>query len=242
MIRVVCICVISAATAAAQDASAPPSLAALQKTAEQKTAEWNRLAANLEASILPLLPCDPKVPAAILQVNRASDARVTAVAAYMEAASRDALLQAEAAKRVLASAQSLGGDLAAEKSDMAVERAGVDGQIANLAQSGQRRASAGSPLTAPQDALIQISSVEELRSATLDSATSHIDPALAAVRDLAAQLEAREVAWKDVQTAFEMERARWNAYYTARLARSQAECTVTKGPASATPRAQGKQK
>ena len=67
--------------------------------------------------------------------------------AYLEAANRQALLQTTSAKQVLASAQALGTDLAAEKSDLAPERAGLDGQISNLAQSRSAAPLSPSPKT-----------------------------------------------------------------------------------------------
>jgi hypothetical protein len=239
MIRVVYICAITAASVAAQNAPAPPALATLQQTVQQRTVEWNRLAANLDATIIPLLPCDPKAVAAITRVTQASNARLSAMADYLEAAGRQAMLQTDAATKLPASEQAVAGDLGQEKSDLRAERAGVDGQIADLTQSGQNR----STFMGAQDTLKQVSTVEQQRSDALDSATSHAGPATAASRDLVSQLQARQAAWLDVLTAFESERTRWNTYYAARLARAQAECNVTKGPVSApAPRTQGKQK
>lgn len=234
------LCLIGGGAAAAQETSPPaslgaPGLDALQQTVKRKTEEWTKLAQDLDPALIRLLPCDPKVAAAITEVTNASDARLAAIADYLAAANRQAQLQADAAKKVLASAEALGPDLGAEKSDLAPERAGVDGEIANLTLGAQRRAS----FTPAQDALKQISTMEQQRSDTLDSAMGRVDPAAAALGDLIVQLQARQAAWKGVETAFDAERSRWSGYYAARLARAQTECTITK--ATAPPRPAGKQ-
>lgn len=233
--RIACVCLSLAALAAAQDAAAPTALPALEQMLKDRTAEWQKLSENLEPSLNRLLPCDPKIAAAIAEVGRASDARIGAVEAYLQAANRQAALDVSAAKQVVASAQTLGVDLAAEKSDLAPERAGLDGMLASLTQSAQRRAS----LAVPQDALKQILAVQQERSDAVDSALGRADGAAAALIDLIGQLQTRQVAWADVQSAFAAEGIRWREYYAARLARAQTECTITRGPA---PASRGKQK
>jgi hypothetical protein len=245
MIRIVCFCVVMAAAAAAQSAgqntSGPAALAALAQTARQTKTDWERLAQNLDSSILALLPCDPKATAAITEVSKASDARLAATTAYLQEAARQAALQAAAARSVLASVEPLRPDLVIEKLDLAQEQLAVNGQIATLADplvssaDGQRRAS----FNGAQDALRQIAALEQQRSEAVDSATGHADSAAGAVRDTIAQLVAREAAMKGAQAAFEAEGSRWTAYYAARLARAQMECNVTKGVVA--PPGRGKQ-
>lgn len=215
--------------AAAQEASAPPALAGLEQTVQARTAEWNKLSQSLEPSIIKLLPCDPKVTTSIAEVTRASDARITSIRAYLEAAIRQAALQTDSAKQVLVSAQGLGVNLASEKSDLAPERAALGGQIVNLIQGGKQQAA----FAAPEDTLKQILAVEQQRTDAVDSAMSHTGTAAAALGEQIAQLQARQDALNGVQTAFEAEANRWNAYYSARLARAQTECTITRGPAPA---------
>lgn len=244
-IRIASVCLISSAAVRAQSAppsslAASPGLAQLEKAVKDRTAEWTRLSQNLETSLIRLLPCDPKVAASITEVSKASEARIAAVAAYMEAANRQAQLQTSAAKQVAASAQTIGADLAAEKAEIAPERSAAEAQLANLMQSAQRRSS----LAAPADSLKQVLSVEQQRSDAIDSAVTRADQTSAALADLVMQLQSRQGALQEVQTAFEAEASRWNAYYAARLARAQLECTVTKGApaAPATPAVKGKQK
>jgi hypothetical protein len=231
--RILGVCLLLAGAAAAQNpaqnAVGPSPLAALEQAAKQKTADWDTLARNLDTSILKLLPCDPKAAAAITEVSRASDARVAAVMAYLEAAGRQTALQTGAARRVLASVQPLGADLSAEKSDLAQEQSGINGQIAVLADSGQRRPA----FNGAQDALRQVAALAQQRSDAADSGISHGDAAAGAVRALLDQLEAHEAALKEAQAAFEVESAHWSTYYTTRLARAQTECTVTKGGVAA---------
>ena len=80
--------------------------------------------------------------------------------------------------------------------------------------------------------------MQQQRSDAVDSAVGRADAPPAALADWWCQLQARQAAWTDVQTAFEAEGTRWSAYYAARLARAQTECAITRGPGPA----QGKQK
>jgi hypothetical protein len=246
VIRIFGVSLLLAGAAIAQNPSGPGTLAAPEQAAKQKTAEWDALERALDSSIRQLLPCDPKAAAAIAEVSRASEARVAALTAYLEAAGRQTTLQTAGARRVLASIQPLESDLAAEKSDLAREQSGTNGQIAILTDSGQRRPA----FNAVQDALRQIAALEQQRSDAADSAVSHADPAAGAVRTLLDQLEAHDAALKEARSAFEAEGSRWSAYYAARSARTQTECSVTRGfvaapaqaPARPQPAPQGKQK
>ncbi len=237
-----CVCLLLAASAAAQDAAPNATgragLAALEQTARQKSTEWDRLAQALDASIRGLLPCDPKAAAAITEVSKASDARIAALSAYLQEAGRQHALQTAAARHMLASVEPLGAELPMEKLDLEQEQLGVRGQTAALSDSAQRRSS----FNGAQDALRHIASLEQQRSDAVDSAISHTDATAAAVRGLLTELEGQEAALKETQAAFAAEGARWSAYYSARLARAQTECAITKGviPAPAQPR--GKQK
>jgi len=231
------LCVLAGiAVAQAPAAADPPTTdpAALQQNVAQKTQEWSILADALEAQIIKLLPCDPKASAAITDVSKASDARLAAIAAYLGDANLRASAQLETAKKLLASAMAAEAELTSEKADLAAERAGINGQIVNLTESAKDKPA----FTSAEDQLKQVSLAEQKRSDALDSASSHQAPSVAALRDLVEQLEKRQTAQGDVQKAFEKEQAAWSAYYVARLARAQTECTITQGAA---PRTQGKQ-
>lgn len=226
---------IAAAQAPAATDHAATDSTALEKNVAQKTQEWSMLADALEAQLIKLLPCDPKAAAAIEQVSKASDARLAAIAAYLDDANQRAAAQFETSKKLLTSAIAADAELTSEKEDLAAERAGVNGQIVNLTESAK-----GKPAFAPaQDQLTQVSLEEQKRSDALDSAASHQAPSVAALRELVEHLEKRQSAQADVQKAFEKERAAWGAYYAARSGRAQMECSITQGAAA--PRTQGKQ-
>jgi DNA repair exonuclease SbcCD ATPase subunit len=225
---------LTAAVALAQNAPAP-TLASLAQTALKKTADWDTLAQGLEALIGRLLPCDSKGPAAIEEVSRTSDARLAALADYLQAAAQQASRDTDAAKRVLASSGTLATNLEAEKTEITQEQAGADSEFANLVESAKSRAS----LNAPRDALQEIRTELQQRADLVQAAIGGQESLAPALRDLVTAAAAREAAWKDVQTAYEAERARWKAYYAARLARAQTECSIVKGTAPA--RSKGKQ-
>jgi hypothetical protein len=236
MQRLLCLWTVAATVAMAQNAPAPTPTS-LAQTAREKAADWETLAQGLEASIGRLLPCDPKGPAAINEVSRASDARLAALADYLQAAAQQASRDTEAAKRVLASSGTLASALEAEKSEIQQELAGADGEFANLVESAKSRASLG----APKDALQEIRSELRKRADLAQAEIASQDLLAPTLRDLVTAAEAREAVWKDVLVAYETERSRWKAYYTARLARAQTECSIIKGTAPGRPAAKGKQ-
>ena len=62
---------------------------ALRQTADKAAADWESLAKGLEQKIATLLPCDPKSRAAVEEVSHASDARLSALSAYLKAAAAE---------------------------------------------------------------------------------------------------------------------------------------------------------
>jgi hypothetical protein len=236
MQRLLCLWTVAATVALAQNPPSPTP-ASLAQTARQKAADWETLAQGLEASIGRLLPCDPKGPAAIEEVSRASDARLAALADYLQAAAQQASRDTEAVKRVLTSSGTLTSALAAEKNEVEQEQAGADSEFANLVESAKSRASLGTP----KDALQEIRSELQKRADLAQAGIGSQDLLAPALRDLVTAAEAREAVWKDVLPAYETERSRWKAYYGARLARAQTECSIIKGTAPARPGAKGKQ-
>src|ERR1700685_1017693 len=61
-------------------------LAARETLAQKRAAEWETLAKGLEARIVRMLPCDPRVKGAIEEVSRASQARLASLSDYLNAA------------------------------------------------------------------------------------------------------------------------------------------------------------
>jgi len=243
MIRIVWLCIFAAVvcvqSVCAQDSPTPSSLPAFEADARQKTAAWQKLAQEMESSVARLLPCDAKATATITLAGQASDARLAALAAYLQANQQEAVRESAGAQRVLAAAQSLVSELSAERSDVAQEQSGIDGQLTNLAESLKKRAILGDT----QKILQQIQSLAAQRATLAQGGLDRQESFLAAVRSLVTMLQTRESAVKDAQVAYEAERARWTAYYAARLARAQTECSITRAPAPVTPRPpQGKQK
>lgn len=225
--RTTCILCVVATVAAGALAQAPPaaSVASLQAAAEQKTAEWQKLAQELTGNISRLLPCDPKVTAAIQAVSKASEDRLAAVAAYLAAAGADINTDAVEAKRLTSAGQSLAADLAAEKTETSLEQAAIDGQRTNLAESVKKLPA----LSDAQAALQQVQMQAQQRADGIQNGSAQIKLFEGSVSGLASATDSRAAAWKDLQVAYEAERARWNAYYAARLARAQTECSITKG-------------
>jgi uncharacterized protein YhaN len=133
---------------------------------------------------------------------------------------------------VLASAQALVTEMATERSDVAQEQAGIDGQLVNLAESVKKRAALGDA----QKVLQQIQALAVQRAALAQGGQQRQEEFVAAVRSLVTALEAREAALKDERIAHGAERGRWNAYYAARLARAQTECSIIRGTTAAPPR------
>ena len=227
MIRLFCISVFTAAAALAQNA--PPNLAALEQTARQRAADWEKLSQALEGNLVRLLPCDPKINAGINEVSRASEARLAALTAYLQAALQQASQDAADAKRAAASGDVLASDLSVERAEVTQEQAGVDGQLTNLDESAKRRAS----LEDPQKTLRQIATLVHQREDIAQAAAGSQTALTAALREAADGSAAREQALRETLAAAETERGRWNAYYAARLTRAQTECAITRGTLAA---------
>jgi chromosome segregation ATPase len=211
----------------AQAAPAPNSLAGLEQSAQQKAIAWDKLAQALEIKVARMLPCDPRITASIDEVRRASEARLTALAAYLNAEEEQAAANVDAARRVLASAEALTSGLDAEKADVDQEQEGIEGQLNDLAASVQTRAS----LEDAHRALEQLADMVRKRGGLVQANAGRQDVLVAGLRNLVNALEARHAAIRDVQASYAAERLRWNSYYAARLARAQTECTITGGVA-----------
>ncbi|HEY4360623.1 MAG TPA: hypothetical protein VGN17_06625 [Bryobacteraceae bacterium] len=239
MIRIAWLCIF-AAVVCAQSTPEPGSLAALEADARQKTATWQKLALEMESTVARLLPCDAKAPVTITLASQASETRLAAISAYLQADQQEAARESAGAQRVLVAAQTLISELSIERSDVAQEQSGVDGQLANLTESVKKRPA----LADTQKMLQQLQSLTAQRATLAQGGLDRQEAFLAAVRGLVTMLQAREASLKDAGVAYEAERARWNAYYAARLARAQTECSITRAtPALPPARApQGKQK
>src|SRR5580700_4572960 len=97
----------------------------LRQAADKATADWESVAKGLEQKIATLLPCDPKSRAAVEEVSHASDARLSALTAYLKVSVAKAKADTAAAKRVLAAQAALSGGWNTERSEADSERVAI---------------------------------------------------------------------------------------------------------------------
>jgi chromosome segregation ATPase len=213
-----------AALAAAQPADGDP-LAALSQAAQRAEEEWWRLAQDLDARVARMLPCDARAVTAIEDVRKASEARLAALAQYLQAEIAAAQRDTETARGVLTAEREAQAAISLERTDIEQERAGIESQIINLTESARQRASLGAAL----DQLKQIQGMLRQRAdwAAQDFASG--DETVRLLGGVVTALETREAALRQQAMAFGVERARWDAYYNERLARARMECTITGG-------------
>src|SRR5579859_5032840 len=214
-----------------------PDLATLEQTAQKRHAEWESLAKDLSERMARILPCDPRYAAGITEVSRASEARLAALADYFRGASVKAFAETATAKILLNTEERRATETTLERADAGQEQTAVDTQSDALAQSVKQRTS----LEDSRKLLEQIAALIRQRTASAEQQAKAADAAVASLRDLVAKFDARDAALRDESVAFEAERARWNGYYAARLARAQTECTITQaGTQSGPAKAKGK--
>jgi hypothetical protein len=215
-----------------------PDLAALEQTAQKRNAEWESLAQDLSERMARILPCDPRYAAGITEVSRASEARLAALADYLRAVSGKAFTETASAKILLNTEERRAVEASLERADAGQEQTAVNMQSDALAQSVKQRSS----LQDSQKALEQIAKMIRQRAADSEQQAGAADAGVGLLRDLVTKLDARDAALREESVAFEAERARWTAYYTARLARAQTECSITQAGQSRSPaRPKGKQ-
>lgn len=217
-----------------------PDLPALEQAAQKRSAEWQELAKDLTERVARILPCDPRYAAAITEVSRASEARLAALGDYLRAVSTKAFAETAAVKILLDAEEKRAVDVALERADAGQEQTAVATLSDALTQSAAKR----TPLAEPQKTLSEIQSMIGERVKTQDQVAAAADNDVALLRDVVAKFDARDAALRDELVAFETERARWNTYYAARLARAQTECSITQtipSPARGPARAKGKQ-
>jgi hypothetical protein len=227
-----------ACTCATAFAQTTPDISAMEQTAQKRHTEWESLAKDLGERMARILPCDPRYAAGIIEVSRASEARLAAVADYLRAISAKAFGETAAARILLDAEEKRLLEAGLERSDSAQEQTAVDIQTDALTESVKKR----EPLENPRQVLEQIAAMIRQRVAAADERAGNTNEAVKLLRDLVAKFDARDAALRDESVAFEAERARWNTYYTARLGRAQTECSITQASTRAAPAKQkGKQ-
>ncbi len=200
----------------------------LRQIAEKKSADWEALASGLDAKIARMLPCDPRVKSAILEVSRASEAQLAALSEATKAAIDRAKADSEHVRLAVADEEGRRRESEAERVDSGQERAAVEGQLADLTESAKRRAA----FEEARKKLAEIAALVGPRAADREDAVKLETLLDASLRELLIACQAREEALGKEQAALTAEATRWGEYYAARLARAQTECSIT-NPASA---------
>jgi hypothetical protein len=217
------LCVLWAA--ASVSAFAQTSSSDLEQAALGTNTTWFTLASSLDVRVARMLPCDGAATAAIEEVNRASTARLVALTAYLKAITDQAAADVVTARQIQREETAYLTAVGTERTDTEQERAGIETQMNNLAESVRKKVS----LTAASDELRQIEASVRERANLVTTNASSAEGSLKYFEDFAATLERREAALRKVQASIEEERTKWNGYYTARLARARVECSAMGG-------------
>jgi hypothetical protein len=206
------------------------SLPALQQSVAQRTAEWNALATNLELRVVRLLPCDPQARAAIEETRRASDARTLALTNYWNQVSSRSKAQVEAIRGLLAKEEARAGDWA-EDADLAkADVAFATAQSTSLASGVPHLPALANPQKDLEAIAEQYSMIEKQTQVRAAGAGRLLDD----LRELLKASDMRQAAIDERLRTVGVEGQRWGAYYAARQARAQIECSlVTPAGASA---------
>jgi hypothetical protein len=221
MIRSVSLFLLLAVAGSGQEMPANP-LAALRESAEKASSQWEALAKGLEPRIARLLPCDPTSRAAVEEVSHASDARLSALSAYVKAQAAQAKLDAEAAKRVLAEQAVLGGGWNAERVEADQQHTAIEAQISELKESMRKRGS----LAGAEQVLVEIANMVKQRGAKSEEQAGRRDLINTVLGDLVVASQDRQTALEKESALLDVEKTKWSAYYTARLSRAVTECTI----------------
>jgi hypothetical protein len=209
--------------------SAQDSLTELRQSAEKSAADWQSLAKNLETKISTLLPCDPKGRAAVEEVSRASEVRLAALSAYLKAAALKAKADTDAAKQVLAIQASIAGGWNTERAEADQQRITIEAQVADLKESMRKRAA----LAPAEQVLVDIARMTKERADKAEEQAAHKDSLSTLLGSLVVAYQDRQTALETESTQITAEGIRWNAYYSARIARAITECSIISAPAPA---------
>ncbi|MFM2125531.1 MAG: hypothetical protein RL328_1982, partial [Acidobacteriota bacterium] len=185
-------------------------------------AAWFTAASTLDVRVARLLPCDKAATAAIEEVSQASTARLIALNAYLNSAAEQASRDLAAARLVQRAETAYLAGIGTERTDTEQERAGIESQINNLAESVRKKVS----LTAASDDLKQVEAAVRERANLITTNASAAESTLKYFEDFVSTLEKREAALRKQASSIDEERIKWNGYYTARLARARVECTA----------------
>lgn len=198
-------------------------LQSLAGNAARASAAWENLAKGLEAKITRMLPCDPRLTAAIEEVGHASEERLAALNQYVQAAVVQARQDTESARAAIAAEQAATRELETDRAEAEQERIAVEGQLSDLIDSAKRR-------PALEDARAKLQAIAAsiaARSADLQTEIGKRAALLASLNDVFTTRQARQRALESQLSALGLETQRWSDYYAARLARARTECDIT---------------
>ncbi len=231
MYRLMLCTVFATGLLSAQDAA---SLATLRQNAENEAQTWDTLAKSLETRIRGMLPCDPKIAAAVEEVSRASEWRLSAFDRYLRAALTETSARVTQAAQLLDFQSKAGsGFLETEHAEGVEERAGTENQISQLEATPGRKAELNDSVAA----LRAVTVLTERRNQVMAQQAAHGDSLNESLRALVSQSQAAEEAMKALVAAHANEATRWRAYYVAREVRVQAECAAINPTAVPRPKA-----
>jgi hypothetical protein len=231
MYRLMFYTIVAAGLLSAQDAA---SLATLRQSAEHEAQNWDTLAKSLETRIRGMLPCDPKIGAAVEEVSRASDSRLSAFDRYFRAALTETSARTAQAAQLLDFQSKAGsGFLETEHAEGVEERAGTENQISQLEATPGRKAE----LIDSGSALRAVAVLTDRRNQVMVQQSTRGDSLNESLRALVSQSQAAEEAMKALVADHANEATRWRAYYVARVARVEAECSAINPTAAPRPKA-----
>lgn len=203
-------------------AQQPLPLPALEQAALNAHTAWFTLATGLDVRVARMQPCDAAATAAIEEVNRASTARLVALGTYIKAVADQAAKDLATARQIQRAETAYLTSVGTERTDTEQERAGIESQINNLADSVRKKVS----LTAASEDLRQIETAVRERANLITTNASAAEGSLKYFEELALALEKRDAAIRRFIASIDEERTKWNGYYTARLARARVECSA----------------
>jgi hypothetical protein len=206
--------------------------AILQENVAKRTEEWTTLASNLELRLSRLLPCDARVRASIEEVSRAADARAVARTSYWTTISVRSRAQIEAIRGLLAQEEARSGDWAKDRADAVVDVAAAAAEASSLGPSIRQLPA----LTAPQKSLEAIAQTYRVLQTQSEERETGFMQLIVDLRELLKASQARQAAIEDQLKSIGSEGQLWSAYYIARQARAQIECSMISPDTAAPPR------
>jgi hypothetical protein len=197
-----------------------------REVAQKRAAEWETLAKALDAKIARMLPCDPRAKEAIVEVSRASEARLTAVGEVLKVEIAQNRSDTERVRLALTAEDFSLREAELERADSNQERIAVESQVSELNGSTTH-------LSGFNDARKKLGDIAASVTKRFNIASDQLERRAnlgILLRDMQAGLQTRQTALQNEKSSLDAETARWNEYYSARLARSQTECSITGAP------------